>query len=196
MKSQSGFTLMELLAVIVIASILAALAAPSMRGMVQDNRITTATNTLISHLALARSEAITRRQTVVLCRSALPLVAVPVCGGGTATDWSTGWLLFANVSADEPPTYDGGGGVNNDVLIKIGEGVTGNLTLFSNADAEPHVEYDIDGTSTVAIGNIASFAICDSRGEGFGRQIDIDELGRVDLTRADPGDPLVDCTTP
>ena len=72
MNSQSGFTLTELLAVIAIASILAALAAPSFRDMVRDNRVTAATNTFIAHLALARSEAITRRTTVALCRSADP----------------------------------------------------------------------------------------------------------------------------
>ena len=190
MKSQSGFTLMELLAVIAIAGILAAFAAPSFRDMVRDNRITTATNTLIAHLALARSEAITRRESVIVCRSPDPLAAVPQCDGGTATDWSTGWLMFADIN----PDLQFNNGV--DVLIKIGEGTAGDLTLFSDADAEPHIEYDIDGTSTVAIGEIASFAVCDPRGEAFGRQTDIDELGRFELIRADADNPLASCTTP
>ena len=46
MKSQSGFTLMELLAVVTIAAVLAALAAPSFRDMVRDNRITASTNNI------------------------------------------------------------------------------------------------------------------------------------------------------
>lgn len=191
MKSQMGFTLTELLAVIAIAAILAAFAAPSFRDMVRDNRITTATNTLIAHLALARSEAITRRESVILCRSPDPLAATPVCGGGTASDWSTGWLMFADVNPDTLFVAADG-----DVLIKSGEGTTGDLTLFSDVDAEPHIEYDIDGTSTVALGEIASFAVCDPRGEEFGRQIDIDELGRFELLRADLDNPLTSCTTP
>ena len=191
MKSQSGFTLTELLAVVAIAGILAAFAAPSFRDMVRDNRITTATNTLIAHLALARSEAITRRESVIVCRSTDPVAATPVCGGGTANDWSTGWLLFADDDGDALFTAG-----TDDVLIRIGESMTGDLTLFSDVDAEPNIEYDIDGTSTVALGEIASFAVCDPRGEAFGRQIDIDELGRFELIKADADNPLASCTTP
>ena len=195
MKSQSGFTLTELLAVISIAAILAALAAPSFRDMVRDNRVTASTNTLIAHLAFARSEAITRRTTVVLCRSADPVNITPVCGGGV-TDWTTGWLVFANVGGESPPTFDGGPPGGQDILIKIGEGLTGELQLFSNATGNTHIEFDLDGTSTVPVNSTAVYALCDSRGAGFGRQIEIDELGRTRLQKADEANPLVSCTTP
>ena len=192
MRSQKGFTLTELLAVIAIAGILAAFAAPSFRNMLQDSKVTTATNTLIAHLALARSEAITRRVSVALCRSADPAAVAPVCGG-TANTWTTGWLVFANGGGESPPTFDGG---VQDVLIKVGEGLTGNLQLVSNGTGNTHIEYDIDGTSTVGFGNTASFALCDSRGESFGRQVDIDELGRAELQRADSANPLASCNNP
>ena len=181
MNSQSGFTLTELLAVIAIASILAALAAPSFRDMVRDNRVTAATNTFIAHLALARSEAITRRTTVALCRSADPVASNPICGGGP-TDWSTGWLLFANFSGDSPPTF--------------GEGLTGELQLVSNATGDADIEFDLDGTSTLQFNTTAVYALCDSRGANFGRQVEIDELGRTRLTKADEANPLVSCTNP
>ena len=108
---------------------------------------------------------------------------------GTPNVWSDGWLLFAD--ADGSLNFSAG-----DVLIKIGEATAGDLQMISNADAEPQIEYDIDGSSTVAIGNVASFAVCDPRGEEFGRQIDIDELGRLELIKADVADPLVSCTAP
>ena len=191
MKSQHGFTLMELLIVITIGAILAGLAVPSFRTMVQDNRVTAATNTLIAKLALARSESITRRTGVVLCRSADPNAVAPVCGGGTAKDWTTGWLLFANEGGESPPTYDGGvsaGGV--DVLINVSDGLTGNLQLRSNEIGDTHIEFELDGTSTLAIGTTASFMVCDDRQppEDFGRQVDVNELGRAALIQPPIGD--------
>ena len=199
MKLQRGFTLTELIIVIAIGAILAALAVPSFRNMVQDNRLTAATNGFIAHLSLARSEAIARRTGVALCRSADPNAIAPVCGGGAANNWSDGWLIFANIGNESPPTFDGGTGVGGvDILLKIGEGLTSNLQLISDGDGNTHIEFNLDGTSTIPRGNTASFALCDGRNppEDFGRQIDISELGRSDLIKADANNPLVSCTAP
>ena len=192
MKAQNGFTLTELLAVIVIGGILAAFAVPSFRGMMQDNRLATATNTFIAHLSLARSSAITRRQTVVLCRTNNPAAVPPDCGGGSAQDWSDGWIVFANVGVVEtPPTLD----VGVDTLLKISEGMTGNIQLLSNNTGDTHMAFGIDGTSNMG-GNTARFTICDNRGEEYGRQINLELVGRPELIKAKPANPLTDCGDP
>src|SRR5690606_35739806 len=59
-----GLTMIELLVTLMVASILAALAAPSFREFTLNNRLTTSANTLVSHLAYARSEAIRLNQAV------------------------------------------------------------------------------------------------------------------------------------
>ena len=78
-RSASGFTTTEIVIVIAIVAILAALAGPEMAQMVRRQRVKTATFDLFSSLNLARSEAIKRN---------LVITMAPVEG-----DWSKGWRI-------------------------------------------------------------------------------------------------------
>ncbi len=63
-KTGRGFTLIELMMVIVITAILASVAIPSFSDMLARNTITTDANDLLSSILLARSEAVKREQDV------------------------------------------------------------------------------------------------------------------------------------
>ena len=69
---QHGFTAIELMVVVAILAILAALAGPSFTPLIERWRVRSATESLVSSLYFARSEAIKR-------------------GGNVAIDSGTGW---------------------------------------------------------------------------------------------------------
>ena len=58
MRKESGFTLIELLVTVAIAGLVMAFAIPAMGTFVKNERLTTQINTLVGHLAYARSEAV------------------------------------------------------------------------------------------------------------------------------------------
>lgn len=79
---------------VAIIAILATLAAPSFRDMVVRNRLSGLSNELMVALQYARSEAINRRGTVTVCRSANGI------GCATAGGWEQGWVVFHDLDGD------------------------------------------------------------------------------------------------
>lgn len=78
-RHSSGFTMTELLLVVAVLGILAALAVPSFRSLTQSQQAKTASFELFASLSLARSEAIKRNGNVTV---------TPVAG-----EWQAGWNI-------------------------------------------------------------------------------------------------------
>ena len=90
----SGFTLNDLITALAIAGVITAFSIPALYDLVANSRLTVAVNTLMGDLHLARSEAIKRNSTVVVCRSHDGQDCLR--GRGFRLDWSDGWIVFAN----------------------------------------------------------------------------------------------------
>lgn len=82
-----GFTLIELMVVLVIAAVLLAVGTPSFRGMLNNNAQAASMNVLVSGVLSARTYAVTHKRAVVI---------QPVEG-----DWSNGFTVNMDNAAGE-----------------------------------------------------------------------------------------------
>ncbi len=78
----SGFTLVEMMIVLAVMAIIAAIAVPSFQSVITTNTLATQANDLVAALNYARSEAVKRRQTVTLTAN-------------NGTNWENGWTITA-----------------------------------------------------------------------------------------------------
>lgn len=92
-----GFSLIELMIVIVIMGILLSMAALPFQELLANQRLRSVTSDLVADLALARAEAIKRSSRVGIAR--------------TTADWTGGWLVFEDLNRDGTfdPETDGDG---------------------------------------------------------------------------------------
>jgi len=102
-----GFTIVELLTVVVIVGIMAALAAPGFANLMASIRASTAASDLYSALATARSEATKRNAEVTLASKS------------ASTSWKDGWSIVDPASSTNVLLDRGG---------LIGAAVTGSLS--------------------------------------------------------------------
>ncbi len=100
-RPQRGFTAIELMIVVAILGILAALAAPSFTETVKRYRVTSVRDDMTAAIQWARSEAIRRRVQVGFVRTAT--CAAPLA---TVDDWDCGWDAF--IDANRSGAFDAG----------------------------------------------------------------------------------------
>jgi len=87
-NAQRGVTIIELMIVVTIGAILAAIAIPGLRDTLNNTRQSTALGLVINDLNQARGEAIKRNARMLVCAAD---AAGTNCTGGT--DWRAGWLV-------------------------------------------------------------------------------------------------------
>ena len=95
-----GFTLIEMLVVMAIAAILAALAAPSVRDFLVRNTMNGIASEFQAGVLRARNEAVNRNICTTMCMSTTTANASPVCVISGDADWQQGWIIFFNTNCD------------------------------------------------------------------------------------------------
>ena len=96
-RLSTGFTLFELVVVMLIVAVLAAIGLPSFKYVTASNRISKEINAFLADMRYARSEALKEGLPVTVCASADGLT----CTGGSSSVWTAGWIVFSDPSSSQ-----------------------------------------------------------------------------------------------
>ncbi len=144
-----GVSLTELLLVLAIATVLLAMAVPSMGAMLVAQKAASLTNHLVSSLHLARGEAIKRNARAVVCKSGDGVQCV------TSGGWEQGWIVFHD--ANNNAQLDEG-----EVVVRQQGPAGGGLRLRGNLPVANYVSYTASGSAKMTSGafQAGTFTLC------------------------------------
>ena len=94
-RNYQGLTLIELLITLAVLAITISFGVPKISTIAHSNRLAAASNSLSGSLALARSQAITRNQKVIMCKSADGYSCTKKGG------WEQGWIVFIDENGNK-----------------------------------------------------------------------------------------------
>jgi type IV fimbrial biogenesis protein FimT len=156
-----GFTLIELMVSLSVASIILTVAVPGFQTIVQNNRMTTDLNRLVTDLNLARIEAIKRGDDVTMCKRNSTGTE---CNDTSA--WEQGWIIFSDPNRNG--TVDSG-----EEVIRVNAELDASITLTYRKN---RVTFTSQG---FAYGFAGSFVMSDARGVSYTKKRIISNTGRI-----------------
>ena len=160
-----GFTIVELMAVLAILSALLLIAAPSFVDTVKNSRLRSETYAMRATLANARSEAMTRRAPVIVCKT----TDLATCDSDN-DPWSTAHLAFVDEDND--------GVVDTGELFMVREHNDSVEVTFRDfaGSAANRVRFSSRGDS---LGFSGTFTVCDDRGATAAAAVILNNAGDV-----------------
>lgn len=193
-RRETGFSLIELMVALAVASILLTVGVPSFQDMIRDNRLATQANRLVGALNLARSEAIKRGRFAAVCKADTS-VPHPTCdpsGCNTVIGvncWEAGWIVYVDVDG-VPGFYDNGDDnlceIGEDCLIRIFDPLPKGLTLRVGQSFGQWIGYDSlgkgDGSHSGGLGNDA-FRLCQGTDTQSARSVAVNLIGRPRVSK-------------
>jgi type IV fimbrial biogenesis protein FimT len=182
-RSGAGFTLPEMLIVMLVVGITLTLAVPSFTGLLARNSLSAKMNEIVGAMQLARSEAVLRNTQVTVCRRKSDNTDTCDSSGG----WQYGWLVFVD------PATSGTVGVVDGGETILGNGAASPGFTFKGAVGNSaRISFRPDGTPIGVSGTTwpKSMTIC--KGTQYEGRIDVEPTGRPTASGG-PDYPITSC---
>lgn len=173
----SGFTLVEMLAVIAVTAILIGASAPSMKALMDSVKLSAASNNLLGALLMARSEATKRGGRGVVCKSA-DGVSCALAGG-----WEQGWIVFHDAN-------NNGARESGEAILRHEQALSSSLRVTGNLNVARYVSYAPSGGTRLVGGGFqaGTITVCNQSAQsGEARQIILSSSGRPRVSRTTVG---------
>lgn len=171
--AQNGFTLIELMIVIVIAAILLAIAVPSFQSLIKRNNVDSLQSRLGSALATARTEAASRNRLVTICASTNQTAC-----STNAADWAEGWIVFEDAGVL--------GDATDDVVIDVYDNST-DYTVAATPTTSTSISFGSQGFLATG-SNATLLTICEpDKSQIYARGLFVNASGLVVKTKDTDG---------
>jgi len=170
-----GITLIELMTVIAIIATSLGIGIPGVSAIIQTNRMAAAMNTLSGGFALARSEAVTRNQEIVICKSRDGVFCTNKGG------WQQGWIIFEDSNGNESRDEE-------ETRFRVQDALPPGIEIsFSAFRSEHYVHYWASGFTEMN----GTFIFCQQNRSELTKALILSKIGRLrkSKTRYD-GSPL------
>jgi|AntAceMinimDraft_5_1070358.scaffolds.fasta_scaffold00454_14 type IV fimbrial biogenesis protein FimT len=180
-KNVAGYTLIELMAVLAIASALLVVAIPMFRTQIQNSHMSAAGTDLLSTFMSAKSEAVGRNYPVTVC---IRNEDADGCAAEGDYDgefgWEKGWLTFVNMNGNK--TLD----ADEDILQNHAP-LADTITVRTNNmdDLKYRIEYHPNGLTNLR--ETRRLIICNTLKQSgiYPRVLIVSMLGKVSILKAD-----------
>jgi type IV fimbrial biogenesis protein FimT len=168
-----GFTLAEMTVTLAVLATLVTLAVSSFNSVLSSMKLTALSNSFLSQLHMARSEAIKRNARVAMCKS--PDGVTCVATGG----WEQGLIVFHDAN------NNGSRGSGEPVVYRM-EALPPGFRLMGNFNVQRYVSFSSDGAAHLMSGafQAGTLTLCrQSEASAEAREIVINSVGRVRIRR-------------
>ncbi|MDX1593878.1 MAG: GspH/FimT family pseudopilin [Gammaproteobacteria bacterium] len=162
-RTHSGFTLVELMIVVVVLAVIATVAIPNLRTIIQKSEIKDTSGAITSSMMLARTEAVTQGRSITVC-----ITSSTSCS--TSGTWEEGWIVLEpttnTVIRRVPAQAEAVGVTVSDAVGRV---------IYSRDGAADFQEVDGDDITS----GVKTFTIANNC---WTKDLDITATGRVDAS--------------
>jgi type IV fimbrial biogenesis protein FimT len=167
---QSGFTLIELIIVMILVGILVAIGVPSYKSVTTSSRMSAESNALLGDMQYARAEAAREGEPVTVCTS----TNGTSCSGAGSTSWQNGWIVFTDLNDDQ--TVDAG-----DPVLRVQRAFSGTDT-FTSSNTDYAVTFTREGFAYLGAGGSLIVTLHNTPENGYySRCLEISQAGMMSI---------------